>query len=64
MSYIDALKCEEFQNDPSGHFESTKVINFARFMLKLEENLWTRKPRILIKVYGRKISRATLIKIL
>ena len=28
MSYIDALKYEQFQNDPQGHFERTRVINF------------------------------------
>ena len=28
MIYIDALKCEMFQNDPQGHFERAKVINF------------------------------------
>ena len=28
MSYIDALKCEQFQDDSQGHFERTKLINF------------------------------------
>ena len=28
MSYIEALKCEQFKNDPQGHFERAKVINF------------------------------------
>lgn len=29
MSYIDALKCEEFQKDHQEHFGRTKFVNFA-----------------------------------
>ena len=29
LSYIDVLRCEEFNEDPRGHFQSRKVVNFA-----------------------------------
>ena len=29
MSYIDALKCDQFQKDSQGHLERTKIVNFA-----------------------------------
>ena len=28
MSYIDALKCDEFSNDSDAHFKNAQVVNF------------------------------------
>ena len=64
MSYIDSLKCEEFQNDPPGHFESTKVINFAMIHAQARGKSLDKKTEDSYKSVREKDIQGSLLKIL
>ena len=44
MSYIDAMKHEESKEDSQGHFQRTKVVNFAMIHVQAEGEKTDDKP--------------------
>ena len=63
MSYIDALKCEEFLNNTQDHFEKAEVINFNIIHHKCRDDLLKKDLktyRIYIKVWEKKILLVTI----